>query len=580
MIIKLIKSENKSNISGFNYNSFKLKNTNKLLIFTIFLFLLFLISLFKNISYPLFWEDESMTAIGSERVLDFGYPKVHDGKNVFYELQHSDPKLGINEKDDAYIGGSGWGNYYFGTIGYKIAEKINNIYLKTGLYRSTFAVIGLIGLLLIAFFMTRFFHDKFTKFAFLSLFLLLELMSISLVLLLREVRYYSMVIFLSCLIMGLYANFRFYKRFNKILFIVLESIGLWFLFITFSPVYFITILTIGLSELVIVVYKYFKHGILASIKDSLPAILSLIISFAGVCPLLSYFKTFEISKALNEFNNYNSEMYFENLNTVFNYFKNFDFLLLAIILKIIIIFNIKKLLVEKPSIFKVSNFFTLFFVISIFAIVNIPNFAYTRYFIFLQPFLSIIIILDFFTILRIQSTYNSKFRNFKILVPIVIFLGMFIYTLINNFNYIKGHIYEMSHRYKGPLDYTIPYILKIFPKTDTLIIAANYEESSYMYYLKSKVIIGFCGNNLLEDSKLNPHIIAYRKPWGNYEYIFRNFVENGAFKKVGFPVYDNCVNNIPELNFKPAFNHLFISQSPDSKATTTYLYIRKYQLPK
>ena len=67
-MIKLFKSENKSNISGFNYNSFKLKNANKLLIFTIFLFLLFLISLFKNISYPLFWEDESMTAIGSERV--------------------------------------------------------------------------------------------------------------------------------------------------------------------------------------------------------------------------------------------------------------------------------------------------------------------------------------------------------------------------------------------------------------------------------------------------------------------------------------------------------------------------------
>ena len=61
------------------------------------------------------------------------------GKNVFYEFQHSDPKLGINEKDDAYIGGSGWGNYYFGTIGYKIAEKTDNIYLKTGLYRSTFS---------------------------------------------------------------------------------------------------------------------------------------------------------------------------------------------------------------------------------------------------------------------------------------------------------------------------------------------------------------------------------------------------------------------------------------------------------
>ena len=66
-----------------------------------------------------------------------------------------------------------------------------------------------------------------------------------------------------------------------------ESIGLWLLFITFSPVYFITILTIGLSEFVIIIYQYFKHGILTSMKDSLPVILSLIFSFSR-CLSTSY----------------------------------------------------------------------------------------------------------------------------------------------------------------------------------------------------------------------------------------------------------------------------------------------------
>ena len=47
-------------------------------------------------------------------------------------------------------------------------------------------------------------------------------------------------------------------------------------------------------------------------------------------------------------------MYWENLTTIFNYFKNFDFLLLARLLKIILILNIKKLIVEKTlPLFKV-----------------------------------------------------------------------------------------------------------------------------------------------------------------------------------------------------------------------------------
>src|SRR6185436_20880908 len=94
---------------NYDYEGFKLRHTNKILITGIVLLCLFLISIFKNISFPLFWADESMTAIGTERVLEYGYPKVHDGKNVFYDLRHSNPVLGINEENDAYVGGAGWG---------------------------------------------------------------------------------------------------------------------------------------------------------------------------------------------------------------------------------------------------------------------------------------------------------------------------------------------------------------------------------------------------------------------------------------------------------------------------------------
>ncbi|HNW97613.1 MAG TPA: hypothetical protein PKK00_04275 [Bacteroidales bacterium] len=564
-----------SKIIDFNYDKYKAANANKFLIIAILLFCIFLLSVFKNISYPLFWADEGMTAIGSERVLEYGYPKVHDGKNVFYDLKHSNPKLGISEKDDAYVGGTGWGQYYFGTIGYLLAEETDDIYLKTALYRTTFAIIGILGLLLIGFFISKIFPDNFSRFAFITLFLLLELMSVSLAMLLREARYYSLVMFLSCLIIGMYSSFRFYKPFNKIVFICIESIALWMLFFTFSPVYFIIILTVAISELIIFVYQSFISGFISSAKKALPVICSLAIALIGVYPFLSYFKTFEISKAMNEFCGYNNLMYWDNFKIVFDYFKKFELLFFAIILKIFLVFHIKKILNKKSALFYISNFLTLFFIVFIFAIGRIPNFIYTRYIIYLQPILAIIIILDFFMILKEYSVNSTKLINTKMMILIILFAGMYIFSLSKNMKYIKGHIYEMSHQYKGPLDYTIPYIQEKFPKPDTLVIAANYEEPSYMYYLKSKVIIGFTGNNLAEDSLVTPDIIAYRKTWNNYEKVFNGFLMKSEYEKISFPVYDGCVNNIPELNFKPMFNHKFKILFPENDDFAAWLFVRK-----
>ncbi len=554
------------------YIKFKKRNTNKILILSIILFFLFLISLFKNISYPLFWADESMTAMGSERVLEFGYPKVHDGKNVFYDLRNSNSQLGINEKDDAYIGGAGWGQYYFGTIGYKIVSQTNDIYLKTGIYRITFASVGLLGLILIGFFISRFFPDKFIKYVFISVYIFMELISISLVLSLREVRYYSLVIFLTCLIIGLYTNFRFYKRFNIILFIASESISLFLLFITFSPVYFITVLVLGISELIIIISQFKK---LKTIKETFPVYLSLFISLVSIIPFLHYFKTFEIAKVINEYYGYNFKMYCYNLNTAFNYFFHFDFILLALVFKVFLIILFKKLIKLNPVIFKISNLLTLYFIISIFCIAKIPNFIFTRYIIYLQPFLSIIIILDFFTIIKLISIKEFIQLNFKVFIISLIFFSLVLNSLINNYIYFKGHIYEICNQNKGPLDFTIPYIKNLYPKTDTLIIAANYEETSYMYYLKCKVIVGLLGYNLKDDSMLSPHIIAYRKHWKDLSFVFKEYCMKARYDGLRFPIKDIPVNNSPELNCSDtSLNHSFKIISPKIYKDATTLLIR------
>ena len=565
---------NKPARSVYDYRGFKSRATGKLIGSFIVLSLLFFISLFKNISYPLFWADESMTAIGTERVLRFGYPKVHDGKNVFYDLRHSNPRLGINESDDAYVGGTGWGHYYFGVIGYKLAESTRNLYLKTALYRITFACAGLFGLFLLGFFISKFFFDRFSKYAFLTFFVLLELLSVSLVLLLREVRYYSPTLLLLSLIIASYCAYRFHKPFNKVLFVTIQSISLWLLFNTFAPAYFIVIVSIGLSELIVAVRSYLKTSLRAAIYGGLPTIIPLVISLIGVFPLFHYFKTFEISRAMSEFNGFTREMYWANVSTVFNYFKNFELLWLAITLRILLWLNGKKFLKSENRLFQVSNFLTLFFVVYLLSIATIPNFIYTRYIIYLQPFLSIIIVLDFFMLLKLHSASSQKFLPLKMIFPILVFIALFTYTFLTNLSNITGHLYELSHQYKGPLDYTIPHIKEKYPRTDALTIAANYEETSYMYYLKSKVIIGFIGNNLAEDSVIQPQIIAYRKPWGNYTSIFNRYLQNETFRSSTFPVKDNPTNNIPELNFVPAFNHQFRTPEPENPGDSTQLFYK------
>jgi hypothetical protein len=135
----------------------------------------------------------------------------------------------------------------------------------------------------------------------------------------------------------------------------------------------------------------------------------------------------------------------------------------------------------------------------------------------------------------------------------------------------------MFHQYKGPLDYTIPYIKAHFPRADTLVIAANYEEYSYMYYLGSKVIVGYVGNNLEEDVKLVPDIIAYRKMWPRFGELFNHYLSKAPYEPVIFPVFDTPVNSSPLFDYvQPLYlKHLFKTLLTNDPQQATCLYIKR-----
>jgi len=561
------------------------------------LLLLFLTSLFKNISYPLLWADESMAVMHGERVLEYGYPKVHGGKNVLYDLRHPNPGLGIDEKTDAYIGGANWGQYYVAALGVKLAQISKDLYVKTAIVRIPFALAGLAGLALLAFLAMQFFDSSSSRAIFLSLFAFLELISVPLVLHLREARYYSPTILLLALVIFIYARFHLLRKGGYKAYFVLLPLSLLLLYLVFSPAYFICIVSIFIFDSLsfaatLLVEK--KGGAAGSFSafckaaslEYLKNVLPLLVSLLAVAPFQSFFKTFYIAEEMAKFNKMSSgispwNMYLENLSTIWTFLTSFDLLYLALFLKAAMLLScigqpLRSRLFTDGRKILLSSFLTVLFAVYFFVIPHIPNFLFTRYFIPLQPVLAVIILLDAALLYRVVSSLRFSAAIFgRILLPLIS-AGFIAANVAHNISYLKGHVYELFHQYKGPLDYVIPFIEKTYKDPSKLVIATNYEETSYMYYLDAKVIVGYVGNNLQEDARMVPDVIVYRVGWENIDIgIFRNFLRRNSYRKVTFPVEDYRFNNVPELNLNPDCEHQFRTLNTEDDNLKVSLFLKR-----
>jgi len=539
-----------------------------------FVLILFSLSLFKNISYPLLWNDEAETAMFATRILEYGYPKVNDGKNVLNLLEHEDKSLGVKQKYDAFKDAI-WGQYYFAVPAVLLAHKVGDIYLKTALIRIPFAAIGFLGLLIIVLPISKLFAQRLRKILFLILFFGLELFSISLILHLRDARYHSLLIFLTGLIFYLYFQYYIFKKINFWIYTVLLSLFLLLVFNTFFPAYFPLLITFALTSFF--ESKTFnikkksrlnkeKFGFL--IKQFLP----LLISFLITLPFFIFFEAFNTSKEISKLYHFNFQRYLENLCYFLRFFNKYEFLTFALVIKSILIlltWKLKKKTLKIRQMLRVSNTLSLFFVIYALVISRSPL-IYERYFIVLQPILTVIFLLDAFIIFQFKDLKQAK-NYFLFLMMVFLLITS---DRLHKIYPFKSYFYELTHQYKGPLDFAIPYIKKTFLSHEDLVIATNYEEFSFMYYLDCKVIIGQGGHNLSEDIKLKPDIIISRKGWRSvFPEEMDLLLKNSRYQKVSFPVYDYRVNNIPELYY-PIF-HLFKTRFAENPDEALDIYIKQ-----
>ncbi len=532
------------------------------------------LNLFKNISTPLLWQDEAETAMFAKRILKFGYPKIHDEKNALYGFFNKD--LAAKESTDAYIP-SGWGQYYFASPGVFCAEKVRDLYLKTALVRIPFAAAGFLGLMIFTFLCSPVFKKQNLP-LFLLVYGLLEIMSVPLTLHLREARHYPLTLLLTASILFLYFRFRFFKSLAYPQYLWGMLLLFFLLFNTFYPAFLVLFIFLILYECLIV----FKSESTDSKKppsDS-PAsgkwkfFLPFALTFFIVLPLGWYFEIFKIGAGFSKPHPVNFTTFFYHLHSILKFFIKQDLLGWILLLKGV---SLCARLSKKtdngltPSLpVTLSDFLMLLFVFSVTALAGMPV-IFERYYIWLQPVVSLIFLLE----LKVCRDLFPKSDSRINLKTLSVFFGVIsvLISLYERRDSIQNHFQELQVPYKGPLDYLIPYIQKNYKNPDQVVIATNFEEHSYLYYLNCKVIVGFFGHELETDEQIKPDIVIYRKGWTSYynpkvPLYFRDFLKNQkACDQILFPVLDYFCNNSPESR-----HHLYKTPLPANNNQSLSLY--------
>jgi len=544
----------------------------------LFLFVIsfFGISVFKNIQYPLFWNDEADTAAFGQRILEIGYPKVHGEKNILDLTPHPDRTLGIKECCDAFIT-MPWLQYYLAAGTELFLKNISDFYQKTAVLRIIFSIVGFLGLGFMAFSVLRFFENKTQKLFFISIFLGLSAISVSLVLHLREVRYYSLAIFVGGLAFWIFEKWQIEKKTSFWFYCFSSLLALFLMLNTYFPLYFIFIASFFSYSFLDFLFCFRRKQLpFLDWKDLIKKIISspeftfflrsispILISLLFSIPFIAFFEVFRVG---NEVAKTLPLHYFSNISRIFGFFVRWEFLFLAIALEIVVLtlyFSRKQFLKEKiRKTFFFSRFLVLFFLIYVLVISRIP-FLFERYFILLIPTLNLIIVLDFFLVSKLSSSRKLIYT-------------LFLFFVINGVNHekqIKERWIEINNRYLGPLDFSIPYLAEKYPDTKDLIIATNYEEAAYMYYLDAQVIIGYTGNNLEKDSRMVPDVVILRKGRDNNVDILQSFLQKNSYEKKSFPVFDSQVNNIPELDC--LLFHLYRTKWASSEEEKLEIYLKR-----
>jgi hypothetical protein len=519
----------------------------------VLVFAIFCVALFKHLSYPLFWNDEAETAMYATRILEYGYPKVHGPKNTVYELG-ARLYVGVKEGHDSYIGNT-WGQYYFAALGAALAERAEDLYAKTRLLRLPFALAGALGVLVFHLGIAAAFgSDRRRRLGYLVFAFGLSTLSISLLLHLREARSYSLALLLFVLALRVFFSYHFFRSIGLMAYTAWLTLLLFLLFNTFFPAYVALVPVLGLE----------------SLRGAWPLLL---------VPVAIYFEMFAVAQAVSKSASWGPD-YPENLGAVLRFFLRYELLGPALLVKLALLAVRRRSAraARGPAALpqRMSGFLSLLFVVYC-GVCNINPIFFERYFIVLSPVLTAVFLLDGFALVRALPEAHPRAPRRRL--GAIALAGVF--ACLAPVLWIKrpeiaGRLHELTTPYQGPLDFLIPFLESEVAHPENLVIATNYEAPVYMYYLRSRVLLGYARAEKARDMKARPDIIVPRMLWGGRP-LLQRFREKTAYQAVVLDVEDFPVNNIPSLAESPTFkySHQFRTRIGEDEESRLVIFIRK-----
>jgi hypothetical protein len=332
-------------------------------------------------------------------------------------------------------------------------------------------------------------------------------------------------------------------------------------------------------------YQRGKGGLISptNLKETLLLISPVIISVVLISPEIVFFQTFQVAKLANLYYHNSIWVFLKNFGVMLFIMCRFDLLPAMILVKLLrfryssaIRKNNIQVHDRTKQLKALSAFMLLFLVIFALATARMP-FIFTRYFIVLQPVIVLLLLTDVL-ILRDYAALLPQRKPFSFARISFVQLAMLLCLLdvMANGFHIPDYIYQLWHPYRGPLDYYIPALKERFPDSENIVLATNYEELSYEYYLGCKVILGYQNRfETFTEQELQqsiPDAIIIRPFWKQDMQPYEYFLQHAAYEKVTFPVADWPINNMADLNF--FMTHQFRTNVTDNENEKAYMYLK------
>jgi 4-amino-4-deoxy-L-arabinose transferase-like glycosyltransferase len=146
---------------------------------------------FANLGNQYLWQDEAETALLGRRVLEYGYPRAYDGKNLI------NPTIRTSFSEDYGWRYHPWGQFYITAAAFRMFGESNFS------ARVLFALMGLLNIPLLYVLALRLTRERSTA----LIASVLTVFSVNYLLLMRQARYYAPAVFLVLIALIFYSRY-------------------------------------------------------------------------------------------------------------------------------------------------------------------------------------------------------------------------------------------------------------------------------------------------------------------------------------------------------------------------------------